>query len=52
MYTITEICKEELTQFEVRKINNEDILGTFDTQDDAKAFVIEQVKKDFTPIQP
>ena len=52
MYTITEISKEETTQFEVRKMNNEDVLGIFNTQDDAKTFVIEQVKKDFTPIQP
>ncbi len=50
MYTITEISQEQLAKFEVRKIDKEEILGTFDTQDEAKSFVIEQVKKDFTPV--
>lgn len=51
MYTITEIYDGRLPQYEVRKADKEDIIGTFDSQEDAKAFIVEQVKKDFTPIQ-
>jgi len=50
MYTITEIYDRRLPLYEVRKADKEDIIGTFDTHEDAKTFVVEQVKKDFTPI--
>lgn len=51
MYTITEVFDGRLPQYEVRKADKEDIIGTFDSQDEAKDFIVEQVKKDFTPIQ-